>query len=382
MNNQHLFSSAANYFFLNYAKTKLLFKLGKLKRFSNFFHFNYMSKKRVSLKDVAKSVGVSPTLVSIVLNGKVKEFRISEKMAEKVVATAKEMNYSPNVAARNLRSGKSHLIGVIVTDISNPFYSTISRIIEDRANEYNYTVLFSSSDEDLNSTKNLVEVLLNQGVDGLILVPCDGSESLVRNLHDDNVPLVLLDRHFPDLNVSYSCLNNFKSTELITQHLIEQGYERISILAYETKMVHINDRIAGYKNTMRNAGLKDNIVVERIDIANANSEIEGALESVMKRKTEAVIFTTNMLAVYGIYYFNKMKIKIPGDLAIAGFNRNDVFNLYYSPVTYIKQPVEMIANEAVNMLVKQIEDSEYTEQTMSVAEPELIVQKSSLKSFN
>ena len=342
-----------------------------------------MSRRRVSLKDVAKSVGVSPTLVSIVLNGKAKEFRISEKMAEKVITAAKEMNYSPNVAARNLRSGKSHLIGVIVTDISNPFYSNISRIIEDRANEFNYTVLFSSSDEDLNRTNNLVEVLLNKGVDGLILVPCDGSESLVRNLHDDNVPLVLLDRHFPDLNVSYSCLNNFKSTELITQHLIGQGYKKISILAYETEMVHINDRIAGYKNTMRNACLKDNIVVERIDIVNANNKIEGALENLMKRnKTEAVIFSTNMLSIYGIYYFNKLKIKIPGDLAIAGFNRNDVFNLYYSPVTYIKQPVEMIANEAVNMLVKQIEDSNNTGQTISVAEPELIVQKSSLKSFD
>jgi len=337
-------------------------------------------KKRPSLKELAASLEVSPTLVSIVLNGKAKEYRISEEMTKKVIAAAKEMNYSPNVAARNLRSGKSNLIGVIVTDISNPFYSTISRIIEDRANEFNYNVLFSSSDEDLDSTKNLVEVLLNKGVDGLILVPCDGSEGLVKNLHEDDVPLVLLDRYFPDLAVSYSCLNNFKSTQLITQHLLEQGYQKISIVAYVTEMTHINDRIAGYENSMIEAGLKDEISIERIDIANAKTEMHGALKNLIKKgKTEAIIFTTNMLTVSGIYYLNANNIRIPDDIAVVGFNRNDVFNLYYSPISYIKQPLELLANEAVNMLIDQIQNDENKRKMTLNSEPELVIQKSSLR---
>jgi LacI family transcriptional regulator len=337
-------------------------------------------KKKISLKELAASLGVSPTLVSIVLNGKAKQYRISDEMAKKVKAAAQEMHYTPNVAARNLRSGKSNLIGVIVTDISNPFYSTLSRIIEDKANEFNYNVLFSSSDEDIESTKNLVEVLLNKGVDGLILVPCDGSKNLVKTISEDKFPLVLLDRHFPDLNVSYSCLDNYKSTELITQHLIKQGYKKISIVAYVTEMVHINHRIAGYQDEMIKAGLEDKIVIERINISNANNEIGETLENlVSKHKTEAVIFTTNMLAVSGIYYLNEKGVKIPDELAVVGFNRNDVFNLYYSPISYIKQPLEIIANEAVNMLIQQIETPDQPNKLMVVAEPELVIQQSSIK---
>src|SRR5690554_7210904 len=136
-------------------------------------------EKKVSLKDIAKMVGVSPSLVSMVLNGKTKQYRIGEEVAKRVVETAKEMNYAPNLTAKNLRSGKTQLVGLIVTDISNPFYSAIARIVEDRANELNYTVLISSTDENSDNTERLVEVLLNKGVEGLILVPCDGSMELV-----------------------------------------------------------------------------------------------------------------------------------------------------------------------------------------------------------
>ena len=179
-------------------------------------------EKKVSIKDVANSLGVSTTLVSVVLNGKAKQFRISEEMVTKVQEAAQSMNYTPNLIARNLRGGKTQLIGLIVTDISNPFYSAIARIVEKRAEELGYTVIFSSSQEDLKNTQRLIEVLLKKGVDGLIVVPCDGSESVIKKLHDSNTPLVLIDRNFPNLDVSFSCLNNYKATVLTTEHLIEQ----------------------------------------------------------------------------------------------------------------------------------------------------------------
>jgi len=338
-----------------------------------------MSKKRVSLKDVAKSVGVSPTLVSIVLNGKAKEFRISEKMAKKVIAAAKEMHYTPNVSARSLRSGKSNLIGVIVTDISNPFYSTISRIIEDRANELDYTVLFSSSDEDLESTKRLIRVLVNKGVEGLIVVPCDGSKEIIMELCHDEVPLVLVDRHFPDVNVGYSVLDNFKATELITAHLIENGYSRISVISYETEMNHIIERVAGYEETMRRAGLADHINVSRINLSNPHSEMYYTLNRLLKAKTDAVVCLTNMLSINGIYCLKEMKIRIPEDIAFVGFNRSDVFNLLENPITYIKQPLDRIAIEAVNILLDKMHINQNTFAQVFIAEPELVIQSSTPK---
>ena len=340
-------------------------------------------EKRVSLKDVANSVGVSTTLVSIVLNGKAKQYRIGEEMTQKVIAAAMEMNYSPNLIARNLRGGKTQLIGLIVTDISNPFYSAIARIVENRANELGYTVIFSSSDEDLKITKKLIDVLLSKGVDGLIIVPCDGSEGIIKELHDSNTPLVLIDRNFPNLDVSFSCLNNFKATELTTRHLIEQGYENIALVGYKTEMNHIIDRIRGYEETMNNAGLGKYIQIKKVNLLNTKVEMSNVLDVLIhKKKVEAVIFLTNMLAVSGLYCLKEMNVKIPEDIAVVGFNRNDVFNLFSSPITYIKQPLELIGTQAVNILIDKINNSELEIKSMSFSEPQLIIGASTVKKTN
>lgn len=339
-------------------------------------------KKRVTLKDVARSLGVSTTLVSIVLNGNEKKYRIGKEVTQRVIDAAREMNYSPNFVARNLRGGKTQLIGVIVTDISNPFYSFMARIIENKAAQFGYTVVFTSSDEDLDKTINLIDLLISKGVDGLIIVPCDGSKEIINDLHENNTPLVLLDRDFPDLPISYSCLNSYRATVLATEHLIEQGYTNISLIAYNTEMNHILDRIKGYNDTMNNKGLGENIKIKQVNLSNPKSEIYDALDVLInKDKSDAIIFLTNMLAVNGLYYLNEKNIKIPEDIAIVAFNSNDAFNLFYSPVTYINQPLELIATEAVNILMEKLKIGEHEVKAMVHSEPELIIGKSSLKSL-
>ncbi|MDD3077766.1 MAG: LacI family DNA-binding transcriptional regulator [Paludibacter sp.] len=339
-----------------------------------------MAQNKVLLKDIANSLGVSTTLVSIVLNGKAKQYRIGEEIAQKVIDAAMTMNYSPNLIARNLRGGKTQLIGLIVTDISNPFYSAIARIVENRANELGYTVVFSSSDEELKNTKKLIEILLSKGVDGLIIVPCDGSEEIIRELHENNTPTVLIDRNFPNSDISFSCLNNYRATELATQHLIEEGFENIALIGYKTRMNHILDRIKGYEDSMKKAGFEKYIHVKKVNILNPQAEVHSALDTLIKKKNaDAVIFLTNMLTVAGLYSLNEMNIKIPNDIAVVGFNRNDLFNLFYSPITFIKQPLEIIATQAVNTLIEKIKNSELEIKSMVFSEPQLIIGASSKK---
>lgn len=323
-------------------------------------------------------VGVSPALVSMVLNGKAEQYRIGKEVAKRVVETAKEMHYAPNLVAKNLRSGKTQLIGLIVTDISNPFYSAIARIVEDKASELNYTVLISSTYENLKNTERLVDVLLNKGVEGLILVPCDGSMKLVQRLYESHFPTVLLDRYFPDIDLSSSCLDNYKATELATEHLLGQGYKNIALIAYNTEMHHILDRISGYEDTMKNAGLSAYVNVSKVDILNPRPGISEALEELIQRKhVDAVMFLTNMLATNGLYCINEMNVKIPKDVAVVGFNGNDAFNLFYSPITYIKQPIEEIAKGSIDILIKRIKKSNYKSKLF--LEPELVIQQSSQK---
>ncbi|MDD3907748.1 MAG: LacI family DNA-binding transcriptional regulator [Bacteroidales bacterium] len=336
--------------------------------------------KKVSIKDVAKAVGVSTTLVSLVINGKAKQYRIADEMAGRVMAKVKEMNYTPNLIARNLRGGKTQLIGLIVTDISNPFFSMISRVIENRANELNYTVIFGSSDEKYTNTQKLIDVLLNKGADGLIIVPCDGSEKIMERLHLNKTPTVLIDRCFKNLDISFSCLDNHRATVLATQHLIEQGFRKISLIAYQSQMSNVLDRISGYKDTMRKAGLEKQINVKQVSFSNTKSDVFGTVKRfIEKDKTEAILFSTNMLSIHGLTCLKEMNVKIPDDVAVVGFDESDVFDLYECPVSYIKQPVEQIAKTAVDILVDKIKNGESAKQSMAVLEPELIVKRSSLR---
>lgn len=338
-------------------------------------------KSRVLLKDVASRAGVSKTLVSAVLNGKAKQHRISDKTASLVLEIAKEMQYSTNMIARGLRTGRAELIGLIVTDISNPFYSTISRIVENKTSKLNYKVIFGSSDENLNKTEELINIMLDNGVDGLIIVPCEGSEKLIEKLHNDNVPVVLLDRYFPELDVSYSCLNNYNATKLATLHLIEQGYKNISMISYISDLSNIKDRVSGYKKTMIKNSLETYIHVKSVDIDNLTPEIEKALDYLINEKnTKAIIFITNALLIAGLRSLKKMNKVIPQDLAVVGFyGGNELFDLFYSPITYIKQPLEDITGRAVKILIDKINHGENFKFSKLFIEPELIVQDSSIR---
>ena len=337
-------------------------------------------RNRVSLKDVADHLGVSRTLVSAVLNGKTKDYRISEKTAAKVLQAAKDLHYTTNLVAKALRTGNTKIIGLIVTDISNPFYSSIARIIENKTDEANYEVVFGSSDENLKKTKQLIDVMLDKGVAGLIIVPCEGSQDAIANLHERNIPVVLIDRYFPELDVSYSCLNNYNATKLATTHLIEQGYKKIAMIAYKSELSNIKDRILGYKETMIENSLRTSINVKSVDIKNPMPEIEKTLEILINKKNyEAVIFITNALLVSGLRILKNMNKTIPDEVAVVGFYGSELFDLFYSPITYIKQPIELITEEAVKTLINKIEYGENSEHSKTFIEPELIVQESSIR---
>ena len=173
-----------------------------------------MKSTKVTIRDSAKALGVSTTLVSFAMSESPKKHRVSDEMIAKIRAKAKEMDYQPNNAARSLRSGKSNTIGVILSDISNRFFADIARCIEDQASQNGYTVLFGSTDEKSERLANLIKVFLNKGVEGLIIVPCEGAESSISELVMSGFPLVLIDRSFDDINVSSVTLNHIKATSL------------------------------------------------------------------------------------------------------------------------------------------------------------------------
>ncbi|MBC9795730.1 LacI family DNA-binding transcriptional regulator [Sinomicrobium weinanense] len=334
-------------------------------------------KKKVSLKDIAKKVGVSTATVSYVLS-KGEESRVSLKVAEKVKKAARELNYRPNQIAKSLKSGKTFTIGLIVADISNPFFAHIARIVEDEAKKLDYTVLFGSCDEKADKSWDLVQFLSNRQVDGFIIAAAEGSEKQIEYLKTNNIPFVLIDRYFPEIESNYVVINNYKAAYKATRRLIQTGNSRIGIIAYASSLHHMRERIRGYKNAMEDGNLeiKEDWVNE-IRFSNIKQEVKLAIDNMLlsKNKVDAILFATNTLAVYGLKYIDELNYKIPEDIAIISFDEGEAFDFYYCPLTYVKQPLKGFGENAVKILTDQISDPALKKEQVCL-EAELIIRKS------
>lgn len=334
--------------------------------------------KKVSLKDIATEAGVSTALVSYVLTNKEKEARIGKEMAEKIREIARKLNYQPNHIARSLKSGRSYTIGLIVADISNPFFGNIARTIEDEAKRNNYTVIFGSSDENVDKSRDLISVLLNRQVDGLIITPTEGSEQQIAQLKTMNVPFVLIDRYFPEIPVSYITINNYQSAYDAVSHLIKMGKKQIGMVAYKTSLQHINERKRGYHEALRDHDLlPKNSLLKLARYAHLKEDLKTAIDQLRnaKKPADALFFATNTLAIEGLKYINTLGIRVPEDLAIVTFDEGEALDLFYSPVTFVRQPIMDMGKAAVRVLLDQIIAAK-KETAVICMDTELVIRKS------
>ncbi len=332
--------------------------------------------KRVSLKDIANKVGVSIALVSYVMNGQEKKKRVGAEVVKKIRQAAKDLNYQPNQIARSLRTGSTKTIGLIVADIANSFFGHLARIIEDEANNFGYTVVFGSSDENDFKSEALINTLLNRQVDGFIIVPAQDTLIQMRNLIKKKFPVVFLDRYFPELNSSYIVLDNYQATFEATNHLFNRGYRRIAFIAYKSSLIHMKERIRGYTEAMDNIGLKDGSSVHEIRFEQSQKDMDNIFNEliVANKKTDALICATNALSVSALISVKKNDILIPDDLALIGFDGGECFDLYHSPLTYVKQPLEEMGKEAFRVLLDLINGSSKTSHI--TLNPTLIIRNS------
>lgn len=317
-------------------------------------------RKRVSLKDIAKKAGVSPALVSFVLNGKAEQYRVSKDTSEKIKRVAAEMQYKPNFAARSLRSGKTQTLGLVVSDISNPFFAHMARILEDAAAKLGYLIIIGSSEENAGKMERVVDNLIQKGVDGMIIVPCEGTSNYIKKLAEKKVPIVLFDRYFPELDVNYVALDNYQTSYNAMKHIIDLGYRTTGFVAYDVELIHMEERIRGYKQAMIDAGLEENIYVRRIkqNIKVFDSEQDLPLET---ENVDSFLFSTCMVALTCINNLRKKNKDFLEKVGLFTFDRNVVFDFIDRDIEYIIQPLEEMVETALHILVETIHDVNYKE---------------------
>ena len=313
-------------------------------------------RKRTSLKDIAVKVGVSTALVSYVLNGRM-EGRINKDVAQKIRDTALKLQYQPNHMARSLKTNRSGTIGLIVADISNPFSSGLARIIEDEADKLGYTVIFGSSDESEERSGKLITTLINRQVDGLIILPPDKAEKQIRNLKAQGIPFVLVDRYFPGISCDSVCIDNYQAAFDATEHLLSNGRQRIGMIGYRSGLVHLNDRIEGYRAALAAKKIRPRKQwLQQVAITNDKLEIETAVQSLLLpgKQVDAMLFGSNSIATAALKYIQSLKIQVPDDLCLVAFDQSDLFDFFYAPLTHVSQPLMQMGQEAVRLLIETI----------------------------
>jgi LacI family transcriptional regulator len=314
--------------------------------------------KRISLKDIARQAGFAPSTVSHVMNGKAKERRISDKVAERIEALAKELGYRPHPTAVSLRTGKSKIIGLIVEDISNVFFASLAKTIEDIAYSLGYRIVYCSTENNDDKGMELIRMLLHQQVDGFIITPSKGMHKQVAELLRIDKPVVLMDRFFPDVKIPHVMASNFEGVKTGIEHLIEKGYSKIAFVTVDLDQIQMQQREKGYRATLKEHGMPYSAkLILKLPYKQSREAFVEQIAAFMTAHPyiDAVFFTTNYLGVYGLESIEQLGLSIPNDIAVVCFDSHDMFRLVKPGITTIEQPIQEIAKASIEMLINCIE---------------------------
>jgi len=320
-----------------------------------------MAIKKTLLEDIARELNVSKTLVSMVINGKGDAYGISKKTQEKVLAKAGEMQYTPNMFARALRTGKSNLIGLLVADISNPFYSNIAKYVEKALAEKGYNLMVCSTDENIEKEEKLIQLFAEQQIiDGLIIATTNTSGEFFRKERLRNFPIVFIDRYLPDIESNYVVADNYQGSFELTDLLIHKGCK--NIVAFNITPSHISsltERVRGFKDALHKYNVPfgpDNLV--EISFNNIHHDVREKLMKLLKQpeKIDAIYTLNNHIATACLNVFNELAFDTKKEgIYFASFDDISLFDFVKPNIISVSQPLERIGTEAAHLALKLID---------------------------
>lgn len=319
--------------------------------------------KRLQLEDLAKQLGYSKTLISMVLNGKGDQYGISKKTQTLVLEEVAKLDYTPNKFAKALRTGKSFFVGLIVADISNPFYSAIAKNIEMALFERGYNLMVCSTEENEEKEKRLIDMMINQqGVDGIIVASTAKDGLFLESPRFNRTPFILIDRVLPSYKGHYVVSDNYGGSCNIVSKLIEDGCKKIACLSITPRhLSSIEERIRGYKDTLdrkKITYLKELMI--DIPFDNIEQGTKDVIQSLLRthKDLDAIYTINNPIASAVLKAFRNAEMKkAAAHLKLACFDDIDLFNLIDTPILSVSQPIREIGKQAAELLMDVIDQN-------------------------
>lgn len=309
----------------------------------------------VTIKDIAEAANVSVTTVSRVLNDKPD---VSPNTRNKVLEKINELGYKPNSIARGLALKKTNTLGLIIPDISNPFFPDIARGVEDMANKKGYSIIFCNTDNEQKKEKEAIELMKEKQVDGILLSLSTTNKDELKKLRNVKYPVVQIDRKIPDIDYPSITIDNYKSAYTATKHLINFGHQKIAHITGDLGTITGYKRLEGFKDAMNEANL--NIKDSYIKKGNYSkkSGYENMLELLKNNNPPSAVFIANDLMAVGAYQaVFAFDLSIPEDISIIGHDNIDVTKLVNPTLSTMAQPKYKLGHKAVQLLIKEIESN-------------------------
>ncbi|SDI68227.1 transcriptional regulator, LacI family [Natribacillus halophilus] len=330
-----------------------------------------------SIKEVAKKAGVSTATVSAVIN---QNKYVSEELRLRIEDSIEELNYRPNRVARRLKGKKTNLIGVTVTELTNPFYPNMLKGIENLAYQQNYNLILSTTGDDEDKEYRLLESMLNQGVDGIILSTVDNHESnTLKLVEDENIPYILINRAPAHYNHSMVCVDSIKVGETATEKLIQLGHERISFVG--GKRQNSFDREKGFRKAMNHHGLKidESLIIDGDYDSNKTYKIAKKLYELPKDIRPTAIFAASDMMAFAVargYLDNGAKI--PEEISIIGADNIPFSKDFRIPLTTVDVQSRNIGRRGFELLNELIKNKGNYSHQQILLDPKLIERSSTL----
>jgi LacI family transcriptional regulator len=332
---------------------------------------------RVRIKDVAERAGVSTATVSHVIN---QTRFVREETRQKVLEAIEALNYHPSTIARGLATNSTQTIGLVVSDITNPFFTAVARGVEDEINQYGYHTIFCNTDEDPDREDEYLRLLFARQIDGLIIAPAGTrSERLIR-MAEAEVPIVLLDRGTSGIEAPLVGVDNAGGAYQATKHLVELGHCRIAVLMGMETIPTLRARLEGYKRALQEAGFPlDEALVIRADprFYGTQPHLPGpplrpptniqmtpsAYEALQKllnipNRPSAIFVTNNQMTLGTLYALRERGLRCPEDISLISFDDHDWAPLFTPPLTVVRQPTYRLGQTAAKLLMKLINNQE------------------------
>ncbi|MCT4618237.1 MAG: LacI family transcriptional regulator [Marinisporobacter sp.] len=325
----------------------------------------------VTIKDIAKKLGISYTTVSRALNRKP---QVNEETMEKIIEEAKKMGYQPNALARGLVKKYTKTLGLIIPDITNPYFPEIARGVEDAARKEGYNVLLCNTNWDQAQEEAYLKILQEKRVDGIIMkAVLDNDENL---FHHMNTPLVLLNSRSHEGNYNYVEIDNVRGGFLAAEHLIQSGYKRIGFIGGTTRSYSNNQRMEGYKLALK----RYHYPVDEGIILNGEFNTKSGYDLMkkllkLKNPPDAIFAGNDVIALGALYCVQEAKLNIPEDFGVVGFDHVDFAKIPQIQLSTIKQPKYYMAKQALDILMKEIKNKDIKVNNKMVIEPQLIIGK-------